>query len=225
MGMSVRRRIGWAAVAILGPLVLFALSAPWLVDAEAYKPALIQAVKEATGRELVIEGPMSSGVSAAAGQRAAGPFRQCPGAHGAQMLDVRWVGASPSWLALLAEVEVGRLTLYQPNIVLETDAKGVPNWQFKPGAGAAQPKGAPAEGFHLAIGQLRIVQGTVSYTNPQTGQTIKAENVEATASVGSFQGPFSIEGNATVNGVPLSLAFSLGEPTPDGHDIASACRP
>jgi uncharacterized protein involved in outer membrane biogenesis len=226
MAMSVRRRIGWAAVAILGPLALFTLSAPWLVDAEAYKPALIQAVKEATGRELVIDGPVR--VSAFPLPRVSAQqvhFANAPGAEGAQMIDVRWVGASPSWWALLGgHVEVGRLTLYQPTIVLETDAKGVPNWQFKPGAGAAQPEGAPAAGFHLAIGELRIVQGTVSYTNPQTGQTMKAEKVEATASVGSFEGPLSIAGNATVNGVPLSLTFSLGEATPDGHDLSFALQ-
>jgi hypothetical protein len=60
----------------------------------------------------------------------------------------------------------------------------------------------------------------VSYTNPKTGQTLKAEQIDATASVGSLQGPFSMSGNATVNGVPLSLDFNLSEPKTDGHDTA-----
>src|SRR6266481_6467423 len=222
MAMSVRRRIGWAAAAIFGPLAVAALAAPYLVDVEAYKPALIQAVKEATGRELVIEGPMRLSllpVPQVSAQQV--HFANAAGAEGAQMIDVRWIGASPSWWALLkGQVEVGRLTLYQPTIVLETDANGVPNWQFKPGAGAAQPQGAPAAGLHLAVGKMRIVQGTLSYTNPQTRQTLKAEQVEATASVGSLQGPLSIAGTATVNGVPLSLDFSLGEPKPQGHETA-----
>jgi hypothetical protein len=222
MAMSVRRRIGWAAAAIFGPLAVAALAAPYLVDVEAYKPALIQAVKEATGRELVIEGPMRLSllpVPQVSAQQV--HFANAVGAEGAQMIDVRWIGASPSWWALLkGQVEVGRLTLYQPTIVLETDANGVPNWQFKPGAGAAQLQGAPSAGLHLAVGKLRIVQGTLSYTNPQTRQTLKAERVEATASVGSLQGPLSMAGTATVNGVPLSLDFSLGEPKPEGHEAA-----
>src|SRR5260370_18319283 len=114
-------------------------------------------------------------------------------------------------------MEVGRVTLYQPGIVLETDANGVPNWQFQPGAGANQPAGAPAAGFHLAVGELRIVQGTISYTNPQSGQTFKAEQVAATASVGSLAGPFSISGGAPVNRVPLSLDLSLVDAKPDCH--------
>src|SRR5258707_8284753 len=150
MAMSGRRRIGWAAAAIFGPLLLAAVAAPYLVNVEAYKPALIQAVKEATGRELVIEGPMKLSMFPVPRVSARQVhFANATGAEGAQMLDVRWVGASPSWLALLkGQVEVDRLTLYQPTIVLETDAAGVPNWQFKPGAGAAQPQGAPASGFH-----------------------------------------------------------------------------
>src|SRR5262245_30888888 len=214
MAMSVLRRIGWAAAAVVGLPAALYVAAPYLVDVEAYKPALIEAVKEATGRELVIDGPMKLSmfpqprVSARQVR-----FANATGAEGAQMLSVRWIGASPSWLALLkGQVEVGRLTLYQPNIVLETDADGVPNWEFKPGAGASQPQGAPASGFHLAVGRLRIVQGTVSYTNPRTKQTLKAEQVDATASVGSLTGPFTLTGKATVNGIPLSLDLNLGGP-------------
>ncbi|HEY6715481.1 MAG TPA: AsmA family protein [Reyranella sp.] len=218
--MSVRRRIGWAAAAIFGPLAVAAVALPYLVDVESYKPSLIQAVKDATGRELVIDGPMKLSVFPVPRISAQQVhFANAVGATGAQMIDVRWIGASPSWLALLqGRVEVGTVTLYQPIIVLETDADGVPNWQFKPGAGAAQPQGAPAVGFHLAVGELRIVQGTISYTNPQTGQTLKAEQVAATASVGSLNGPFSISGGATVNGVPLSLDFNLSEPKAAGHE-------
>jgi hypothetical protein len=222
MAMSVRRRIGWAAAATFGSLAALFVAAPVLIDVEAYKPALIQAVKEATGRELVIDGPMKLSMFPMPRVSARQVhFANATGGEGAQMLDVRWIGASPSWLALLqGQVEVGRLTLYQPTIVLETDANGVPNWVFKPGAGASQAEGAPASGFHLAVGRLRIVQGTVSYTNPRTKQTLKAEQVDATASVGSLQGPFTLTGKATVNGIPLSVDFSLGGPSAAGHEAA-----
>ena len=137
------------------------------------------------------------------------------------MVEVQWVGASPSWSALLqGRVEVGKLTLYKPVLVLETDADGVPNWEFKPGAGGAQPAGAPSEGLHLAVGQLDIIDGTLSYTYPLTGKTIKAEQVKATASVGSLKGPFSIDGSATVNGVPLSLAITVHAPRANGANDA-----
>ena len=102
MAMSVRRRIGWAAAAILGPLAVAVVATPYLVDVESYKPSLIQAVKDATGRELVIDGPMKLSVfpmPRISAQQV--HFANAAGATGAQMIDVRWIGASPSWLALL----------------------------------------------------------------------------------------------------------------------------
>ena len=108
--MSVGRRIAWAVAALLGPLLAAAVAAPYLVNVEAYKPALIQAVKEATGRELVIDGPMRLRmfpVPRVSAQRV--HFANAPGAEGAQMVDVRWIGASPSWWALLrGNVEIGQ---------------------------------------------------------------------------------------------------------------------
>src|SRR5216684_3844823 len=122
MAMSVRRRIGWAAAAIFGPLAVAALAAPYLVDVEAYKPALIQAVKEATGRELVIEGPMRLSllpVPQVSAQQV--HFANAAGAEGAQMIDVRWNGASPpTWALFKGKVGVGRLTLYHRASVLDT---------------------------------------------------------------------------------------------------------
>src|SRR5918994_6487842 len=96
--MSVARRIAWAVAALLGPLLAAAVAAPWLVDVEAYKPALVKAVKEATGRELVIDGPMRLRmfpVPSVSAQRV--HFANAPGAAGAQMIDVRWIGAPPGW--------------------------------------------------------------------------------------------------------------------------------
>ena len=181
--MRALKWVGWLilALAVLFTILIFSLG--------QFKGPITRAISKATGRELVIEGPMKLSmfpVPKVSAQQV--HFANATGAEGAQMIDVRWVGASPSWLALLkGQVEIGQLTLYQPAIVLETDANGVPNWRFQPGAGANQREGAPASGFHLAVGKLRIVQGTVTYTNPQTKQTLKAEQVEATASVGSLE--------------------------------------
>ncbi len=215
-------RIGAAVGAVIALLALAVVAAPTLLNVEQYKPAMIAAVKQATGRELVIEGPLKltffpmPRISARQVR-----FANALGGSGAQMVDVRWIGVSPSLGALLrGRIEVGRLTLFRPTLVLETDADGRPNWEFIPGAGAAQPEGAPSSGLHLAIGTLKIREGTLSYTNPRTNQTLKAENVELLASVGSLQGPFSFDGTATVNGVPLSLRAAVGAPTDKGSDMS-----
>ncbi len=219
MARRVRTRIVLAVAAVVGVLALASVAAPHVVDVDAYRPAIVQAVKEATGRELVIEGPLKLSmfpqprVSARKVR-----FANALGTKGAQMVDVEWIGASPAWWPLLrGQFEIGRLTLYKPAIILEADAKGRPNWQFEPGAGAVQPAGAPSAGFHLSVGRLRIVQGTLTYAAPATGTTLTAQDVDVTASAGSLDGPFTLIGTATVNGVPLSLDAIVGGPTDKGH--------
>ena len=199
-----------------GSLVGGALLAPQLVNIEAYKPAMIDAVREATGRELVIDGPLKLRMFPVPGIGAGQVrFANAVGAKGAQMIDVRWVSIRPSWKALLSgRIEVGKLILYRPTIVLETDAEGRPNWDLSP---AVQPKGAPSTGLRMAIGRFSIVKGTVRYTDPTTEQPLVAENVEAEAEVGSFNGPFGITGSATVNGVPLELGLKVEAPTEKGN--------
>jgi hypothetical protein len=212
-------RNGLIGIAAVGAVVAALSSVPRLVNVEAYKPGLIQAVREATGRELVIDGPMRLRMFPVPGIGAGTVrFANAVGGKGAQMVDVRFVSVRPAWGALLqGRVEVGTLTLYRPTIVLETDANGVPNWEFKPGGNADQKADAPSEGFHLAIGRLQIVKGTISYTDPRTKTHYAAENVDAGATVRSFDGPFEIDGSATVNGVPLKLDMAFGAETASGH--------
>ncbi|MBN9511876.1 MAG: AsmA family protein [Alphaproteobacteria bacterium] len=219
MARKVRTWIVLAIAAVVGVPALAGVAAPYVVDVDAYRPAIVQAVKEATGRELVIEGPLKLSmfpqprVSARKVR-----FANALGTKGAQMVDVEWIGASPAWWPLLrGQFEIGRLTLYKPAIILEADAKGRPNWEFEPGAGAVQSEGAPSAGFHLAVGRLRIVQGTLTYAAPTTGTTLTAQEVDITASAGSLEGPFTLIGTATVNGVPLSLDAIVGGPTDKGH--------
>ena len=58
MPMRLRAKFGLAVAGVVGVLALAAAAAPYLLDVEQFKPALVKAVKDATGRELVIEGPM-----------------------------------------------------------------------------------------------------------------------------------------------------------------------
>ena len=221
MALRLRKLIMWTA-GVVGVLVLAWSAAPYLINMEVFKPAMVEAVRQATGRELVIDGPIELSMYPAPGISARQVhFANAVGTRGAQMLDVRRVVVRPSLLALLqGRIEVGTLVLVRPTIVLETDADGKPNWEFTPGAGAAQPAGAPATGFRLAIGRLAIIRGTLNYTDPRTGKTIVAEQVRARASVGSFDGPFTIAGTATVNGIPLTLDLKVGKHTDKGNDVA-----
>jgi hypothetical protein len=217
--MRRRRKIFLAIAAVLGSLLLAVGVAPYVIDVEAYRPVIIEAVRDATGRELLIEGRVRIRMFPVPGIGAGQVrFANAVGAKGAQMVDVRWVSVKPDWLALLqGRLQVGTLTLYRPTIILEADADGVPNWEFTPGAGALQKPGDPSAGFHMSVGRLSIVKGIVNFTDPVSKRHLLAEDMTASVTVGSFDGPFTFDGSATVNGVPLTLAFSVQAPTDKGH--------
>lgn len=217
---GVRRLWLWTGGAV-GAVLLAMLAAPYVVDVEHYKPAMVEAVKRATGRELVVDGRMNLSMFPTPRITARKVrFANAAGAKGAQMVDVGRVSVTPSWRALLAgHVEIGRLTLVRPTIILETDAQGRPNWEFEPEAGARQAPGEPAKGFHLTIGKLAIERGTLTYNNPGAGRAIVARNIEAMASVGSLVGPFEFKGTATVNDLPLTIDLAIGGPSLDGHAL------
>src|ERR1700739_138097 len=122
--MRLRTKIGWAVAAFLGVLAGAIALTPRLINLEAYRPAIIEAVRDATGRELVIDGPVRLRMFPVPGIGAGQVrFANAVGAKGAQMVDVRWVSVKPDWLALLqGRIQVGTLTLYRPTIILEADA-------------------------------------------------------------------------------------------------------
>ena len=83
-------------VLIVAAIVLPLLAAAWIgprfLDVEAYKPALTEAVKQATGRELVIDGPLKLTLLPVPRVSARSVhFANAVGATGAQMIDVQWV--------------------------------------------------------------------------------------------------------------------------------------
>src|SRR5689334_19916407 len=99
--MRVRRKIAWALAAIVGVIAVGVVLLPRLIDVEAYRPAIIAAVRDATGRELVIDGPVRLRLFPVPGIGAGQVrFANAIGAKGAQMVDVRWVSVRPDWLAL-----------------------------------------------------------------------------------------------------------------------------
>lgn len=220
MAASRRNKILIGAGALVGLLIVALLVAPRLIDVNSYKPALIAAVKKATGRELVIEGPIHLTLLPTPEVTTTGVrFANATGAKGPQMVDVKSVSISPSLWALLAgRIEVGELILVEPKISLEPGSDGKPNWEFSPEGAANQAPGAPSKGFNVSIGRLAIENGTLAFFDPRNGVAITALKLNIVASVGSEVGPFAAAGSAVLNGTPLKFDAKLSTPESAGHN-------
>jgi uncharacterized protein involved in outer membrane biogenesis len=205
---------------VVGLLLVVLLAAPFLIDANARKPEIVAEVKKATGRELVIDGPISfrllpTPVATATNVK----FFNVPGASNPDMVEVKSVTARFSLLALLVGIiDVREVTLVEPKIVLEVNSEGKPNWEFTPSVAEAKPAARPRAPRPLSLGRLTIQNGTLLFSDSQAGLSLVAEQTNFSASVGSIDGPYSLAGGATVNGAPLKVDLSIGAKGASGYE-------
>src|ERR1700712_3450372 len=152
---------GWLRVGLIGCgsiVVLAGIAATVFVatfDLNTQKDRIVDAMRRATGRELVLAGPLrlSLGWTPIIEAEDAALSNRSGGSR-PQMATVARLRASISLLPLLSgRVEIESVRLDRPDILLETDAHGIGNWQFQrpaaapsaPGeAGASRPKAVVA---------------------------------------------------------------------------------
>jgi len=220
MTPTIRKRLLIGGGGIVALLVVVLLALPALIDVNSYKPLIVSQVKTATGRDLVIDGPISLSLLPVPTVSVTGvKFFNAAGSKNPNMVEVKSVTVKPSLLALLGgRIEVSEVTLVEPKIVLEINAAGKPNWEFAPSVAEAKPAAAkPSSPRPLSLGQLTIDNGTLIFSDSKAGLSVAAEKANFTASVGSIDGPYSLSGGASVNGAPLRLDLAVGARGSNGH--------
>lgn len=200
--------------------------------ADNYKPRIVAAVQAATGRTLALNGPIGLKFSLhptieVRDVALANP----PGFSRPDMVRMQAVDVQLGLLPLIrGRIEIGRLVLVHPDILLERTASGDTNWQFarpSPPSKTAQPPAAPRQHrpTQLAINDLRIDDGTLAYRDDRTGHTaliqLKTLRAEAPADA-----PVHMTANAVVNGLPFTVAAQTGSlhalqtpPAPPGWPV------
>ncbi|MDP1837993.1 MAG: AsmA family protein, partial [Reyranella sp.] len=144
MTPSTRKKVLVGGGGIVGLLIVVLLAAPLFIDVNSYKPMIAAEVKKATGRDLVLDGPISLSLLPVPSVSISGvKFFNVPGSKNANMVEVKSVTVKPSLLALLmGGIEVSEVTLVEPKIVLEVNAEGKPNWELAPSVAEAKPAAA-----------------------------------------------------------------------------------
>ena len=206
----------------VGLLIVALLAAPQFIDVAAYKPEIVAQVKRATGRDVVIEGPIRLSLLPTPAVALDGvKFFNLPGSKNPDMVEVKSVVVKPVLLALLrGEVEPGEVTLVEPKIVLEINAEGKPNWEFTPSVAEAVPAAAkPASPKPLSLGRLTVQNGTLIFSDSRAGLSVSAGKANFSASVGSIDGPYALAGGAVVNDAPLRIDLAVGAKTAAGHAV------
>lgn len=154
---------------ILVPVTAIGLAVA-LIDPNDWKPEIEAAVQKATGRQLVLGGPIHISYSLwPVIEVSQVQLANLPGGSRPAMMRMDRIQAQVNLFALLRQqIEITHLDLTGPNILFE-EVDHQPNWLFGAGGNAPAQPAKPSTGwFHpkLRIRELRITNGMVTFRLP-----------------------------------------------------------
>jgi AsmA protein len=205
-------------------LVVAVVAIPFFVPVDSLKAELVTKVKEATGRDLRINGKVSFSVLPRLALEAQDvSFSNPPGAASPDMAKLGKLDVDLKLMPLLSgRFEVAKLALVDPVINLEIDKRGRPNWQFGAAAPAAAPApaapapAAPSSGSAglsgLQLDDVKLDNGTLTYVDQRSGEKLELGKVAMRLSLPGLDSPFKAEGSAVYRGETMSLTVTVADP-------------
>ncbi len=232
-------------IAAIGALLVVVVAAlliiPSLIDWNSYKAQISQAVRDATGRELVVAGDLSMSLIPAPSLSATDvSLGNVPGAQDADMVSIGEVRVSVALMPLLTgNVQITEINLIDPVIAIETFEDGRNNLVFDPAqavrsgpdAGlittpdstgdATSPSPSDDDGnvsddsagsdFASTIQVDRLEIENATIIYRAPGSEERIEGLTLGVSAQTLNGPIEGEGYVFYRGIPLTFALNVGQ--------------
>lgn len=216
---------GWMRWVLLigGGLVAAALIAAgglaYLVYRLDVRGEVERAVENATGRDLTINGDVGVSYWPVLGLRA----------MDATLANVEG-GRAPSFIAadeidigvelrplLDRQVVVRRLVLQRPQIALEVDAEGDPNWvltprRAPPGTTPPRPTDPGIDVARTNLREVRVVDGEVSFYDARRGSGWVIGDADLSTAITALDEPMRVEGSVRYNDRDVDLIAVIANP-------------
>lgn len=228
------KKIIKAVLAVLAILVVAICTVPFLIPAETYKKEITRAIYEATGREVTISGKVSASIYPSIGAKVDGvTLSNAPGFGDKPMLTLKQLDVEVALVPLFSkEVQIQRFVLHDPVIALAVNAKGKPNWEFTPPA-KKEAAVLPPQGFSLIssaqadelidddvlemleklkLGVVEMHNGTIHFTNAQTGAKQSVSEANLTLGFKDLNSPITVKGDAVWNKEKVDISLEVKEP-------------
>lgn len=169
-------KISGIVVIVLGLLFGAALVAVSFIDINQYKGLIAEQVKEATGRELVLEGDLELKISLSPTVVVqSARFANAAWGSRPDMLTVSRLEAEIKLIPLIRnEFQVKRFVLIEPDIILETNKDGLGNWELSATKQIPQQPSPEKEkpGFPIQLANLRVENASLSYRDGVSGEAM-----------------------------------------------------
>jgi len=214
-----KRFLIFLAILVVAVVALVAI-APFVIPTETYKKEITKRVEAATGRQLTIAGDVGLSLLPRTQLTVnAVSFANADWAERDTMAELQalTVRVNP-WSLLSGELDVERFVMAEPVIHLAVSPDGEPNWVFGEAAPAeTEGDAAPAEGdgsplADLSLQDVRLADGTVTYTDMAAGTTRRLEGVNLSLALETLDAPFTAEGSVTWRDEPVAITLETGPP-------------
>jgi len=218
------KRLKWIVTGLVA-LVVAVLVAGYVVlstmDFNYLRPRIEAEAKKATGRDLKIAGDISVQPSLTpALEIDEVSFANAPWGSRPEMVTLERFEVEVALLPLLTgDIDIRRLVVVRPNILLETNAEGQANWSLEGMAETAEetaeeagPEAETTVGGMPILHQIVIEDGQLTYRDGKTGEVVEVALSRLASSAKGPSAPISLDLAASFNGAPIKLEGSLGAP-------------
>ncbi|PHS70635.1 MAG: hypothetical protein COB23_02870 [Methylophaga sp.] len=200
---------GILVLAVIG--IVVAIST---VDVNQYKGELIDIVEESTGRKLQIGGDLQFGFSLIPTIVVEDvKFSNAQWGSQAEMLSLDKFEVQVSLIPLLTgNIQINRVILIEPKILLETNKKGLGNWVFASHQSKGEKPEAEADTSlpPIVINQIQVKNATITYKDGVTGEENNLVIEKIVTESNSFDDPLSVIIKIAYNGTPIEVKGTLG---------------
>jgi len=205
-------------VALIIALIVTVYAVLSSYDFNSLKPKIAKAVKEATGRELSLGGDIDLDIGlfpALVFEDVR--FQNAPWGSRPDLAKIRRFEVQVAILPLITgNIEVKRLILIEPDILIETDKSGKSNLEFETSKkmAPAQPKEeAPAKEIKLpalTFKEVRIEKVRLTYKDGPSGETYSVNLDNLTTGAANIDTPVSLVLKGAYNHNPFEVKGTLG---------------
>jgi len=209
-------KIKWILTGLLALVVAVVVAGVAILstmDFEDLRGVIEAEAEKATGRKLTIAGDIDLKISLSpAIEVEDGRFANADWGSRPELVSVQRLELEVALLPLFSgDIQVKRLVIVAPDILLETDAQGRGNWEM---AGTTEDAAAPAP----AAGEMTLPNidnavvrdATVVYRDGQTGETIQVSFSELTLRRTSAGLPLEIAIEGAYNSIPFKAEGAVG---------------
>lgn len=213
-----------AAVLLVMMVAVVILLLPNFVTLDEFKPQIIEALSNATGREIAIGGPIGFSVWPVLGLQLRDISVGNPeGARMPIMLAAQQVGVGVTLSSLMDHrLELRELRIVGGQLNLSTDSKGRANWQMKlsedktaddqaTGDADANQTGSDFAIRDISIEKIEVVDTSVSYEKAGA-EPVDLDDIDLTFSMPSLDKAASFKGDVGFRGREVQISGQVGDP-------------